>query len=193
MIDDIPTLPIIHKREDRPDKSLFQVETLDLEFSNGERRVYERLISRGVGAVIIVAMPDPETVLLIREYACGVNRYEVGLPKGRLEPGESHIDGANRELQEEVGFAARELEVLGRLTLAPGYMTHSTHVVLARDLYPSKLPGDEPEEIPVIRWPIDNLVELIRRDDCSEGRTIAALYMARDLLRHRNQHAGDPS
>ena len=39
----------------------------------------------GVGAVIIVAMPDDEHVLLIREYACGVHRYELGLPKGRLE------------------------------------------------------------------------------------------------------------
>ncbi|MEX0916468.1 MAG: ADP compounds hydrolase NudE [Wenzhouxiangellaceae bacterium] len=181
MIDDIPKLPVIHKREERPEKSLFRVESLDLEFSNGERRVYERLISRGVGAVIIVAMPDPETVLLVREYACGVHRYEVGLPKGRLEPGESHIEGANRELQEEVGFAARDLKVLGQLTLAPGYMTHATQVVLARDLYPSRLPGDEPEELQVIRWPLDNLVELIQREDCTEGRSIAALYMARDL------------
>ncbi|MDT8410278.1 MAG: ADP compounds hydrolase NudE [Wenzhouxiangellaceae bacterium] len=182
MIDDIPDLPIIHQRQDRPEKSLFRVEALELEFSNGQRRTYERLISRGVGAVIIVAMPDPETVLLVREYACGLHRYEVGLPKGRLEPGESHVDGANRELQEEVGFAARDLKVLGQLTLAPGYMTHATHVVLARDLYPSRLPGDEPEELQVIPWPIDKLAELVRRDDCTEGRTIAALYMARDLM-----------
>lgn len=181
MIDEIPELPVIHKREERPEKSLFRVEALDLEFSNGERRTYERLISRGVGAVIIVAMPDPDTVLLVREYACGVHRYEVSLPKGRLEPGESHVEGANRELQEEVGFAARDLKVLGDLTLAPGYMTHATRVVLARDLYPSRLPGDEPEELQVIEWPIENLVELVRREDCTEGRTIAALYMARDL------------
>ncbi|MGB0513433.1 MAG: ADP compounds hydrolase NudE [Wenzhouxiangellaceae bacterium] len=181
MIDEIPELPTIHDRRERPEKSLFKVEALDLEFSNGQKRTYERLISRGVGAVIIAAMPDPETVLLVREYACGVHRYEIGLPKGRLEPGESHIDGANRELQEEVGYAARDLRVLGQLTLAPGYMTHATHVVLARDLYPSRLPGDEPEELQVIRWPIANLAELVQRDDCTEGRTIAALYMARDL------------
>ncbi|HMB39125.1 MAG TPA: ADP compounds hydrolase NudE [Wenzhouxiangellaceae bacterium] len=181
MIDEIPKLPIIHKRVERPEKSLFRVEALDLEFSNGEQRTYERLISRGVGAVIIVAMPDPDTVLLVREYACGVHRYEVGLPKGRLEPGESHVEGANRELQEEVGYGARDLQVLGQLTLAPGYMTHATQVVLARDLYASKLPGDEPEELQVIEWPIANLAELVLRDDCTEGRTIAALYMARDL------------
>ncbi|MDX1626721.1 MAG: ADP compounds hydrolase NudE [Wenzhouxiangellaceae bacterium] len=182
MIDDQPPLPKIHDRRERSDRSLFRVETLDLEFSNGEKRVYERLISRGVGAVIVVAMPDPETVLLVREYACGVHRYEVGLPKGRLEPGESHLEGANRELQEEVGYGARTLRVLGQLTLAPGYMTHATHVVLATDLYESRLPGDEPEELQVIPWPISDLAELVRRDDCTEGRTIAALYMARDLL-----------
>lgn len=181
MTDDGPQLPRIHERRERPEKSRFRVETLDLEFSNGERRVYERLISRGVGAVIIVAMPDPDTVLLVREYACGVHRYELGLPKGRLEPGESHVEGANRELQEEVGFAARDLRVLGQLTLAPGYMTHATHVVLARDLYPSRLPGDEPERLQVVEWPLDNLAELVQRDDCTEGRSIAALYMARDL------------
>jgi len=174
-------LPIIHSRAERPEKNLFRVETLDLEFANGERRTYERLISRGVGAVIIVAMPDPDHVLLVREYACGVHRYELGLPKGRLEPGESHLDGANRELQEEVGYAARDLRVLGQLTLAPGYMTHATHVVLARDLYPSCLPGDEPEELEVVRWPMAELAELVQRDDCTEGRTIAALYIARDL------------
>ncbi|MEM1080103.1 MAG: ADP compounds hydrolase NudE [Pseudomonadota bacterium] len=175
-------LPTIHERNERSDRSLFRVERLNLEFSNGEQRVYQRLISRGVGAVIVVAMPDPNSALLIREYACGVHRYEVGLPKGRLEPGENHLEGANRELQEEVGFAARDLVQIGQLSLAPGYMTHVTHVILARDLYPSRLPGDEPEELQVVRWPMDQLHQLVQRTDCTEGRSIAALYMARDWV-----------
>jgi len=175
-------LPVIHDRRERRPADLFRVEQLDLEFSNGERRTYERLISRGVGAVIVVAMPDDDHVLLVREYACGVHRYELGLPKGRLEPGESYTEGANRELQEECGYGARELSELGHLTLAPGYMTHRTHVILARDLYTSRLPGDEPEEIEVVKWPMSDLVSLVRREDCTEGRTIAALYMARDML-----------
>ena len=176
-------LPVIHGRRERRPADLFRVEQLDLEFSNGERRTYERLISRGLGAVIVAAMPDDEHALLIREYACGVHRYELGLPKGRLEPGESLLEGANRELQEECGFGARELRELGHLTLAPGYMTHATHVILARDLYPSRLPGDEPEDLEVIKWPLNDLVSLIERDDCTEGRSIAALYMAREMVK----------
>ncbi len=178
-------LPRIHDRRERRPADLFKVEQVDLEFSNGERRTYERLISRGLGGVIVVAMPDPEHVLLIREYACGFHRYEICLPKGRLDPGETALEGANRELQEECGFAARDLHGLGALSMAPGYMTHTTQVVLARDLYPSRLPGDEPEELEVVTWPLDDLVTLIQREDCSEGRSIAALYMARDLLQRK--------
>ncbi len=177
-------LPRVHAKRDREPAQLFKVEQLDLEFSNGERRTYERLISRGIGGVIVVAMPDDGHVLLIREYACGFHRYEICLPKGRLEPGESALEGANRELQEECGFGSRNLVSLGPLTMAPGYMTHATEIVLARDLYPSRLEGDEPEELEVLTWPLDQLAPLIQREDCSEGRSIAALYMARDLVRH---------
>lgn len=175
-------LPIIHERRLRDPSNLFEIEQLDLEFPNGERRTYERMRSRGLGAVIIVPMLDDRTVLLVREYAAGLHQYEIGLPKGRLEHGESVLDAAQRELKEEVGYGAHELTELTRLSLAPGYMTHITRVVLARDLYPERLPGDEPEELEVVPWPIDDLLAITARDDCTEGRTIAALYIARDWL-----------
>jgi ADP-ribose diphosphatase len=182
MIDKVHPLPIIHERRLRDPSKLFEIEQLDLEFSNGERRTYERMKSRGLGAVIIVPMLDEHTVLLVREYAAGLHQYEIGLPKGRLEPGEGLLEGAQRELKEEIGYGARELTELTRLSLAPGYMTHITRVVLARDLYPEKLPGDEPEELEVVPWPISDLLSITARDDCTEGRTIAALYIARDYM-----------
>ncbi len=182
MIDKPLKLPIIHQRRLRDPSKIFEIEQLDLEFSNGERRTYERMKSRGLGAVIIVPMLDENTVLLVREYAAGLHHYEVGLPKGRLEKNESVLQGANRELKEEIGYGARDLKELTQLSLAPGYMTHVTRIVLARDLYPEKLPGDEPEELQVVPWPINDLLSITRRDDCTEGRTIAALYIARDYL-----------
>jgi len=175
-------LPRILERRVRDPSKIFEVEQLDLEFSNGARRTYERMKARGLGAVIIVPMKDENTVLLVREYAAGLHHYEIGLPKGRLEPGESVLAGAQRELREEIGFAARQLIELTKLSLAPGYMTHITRVVLARDLYPDKLPGDEPEELEVVPWHIDDLLTITAREDCTEGRTIAALYIARDYL-----------
>jgi len=178
----MPELPKILKQSWLDPSSMFKVEQLELEFSNGQQRRYQRLNSKGLGAVIIVPMINDEEVLLIREYACGLHCYELGLPKGRLEVGESSEQGANRELMEEAGFGAKKLEVINHLTLAPTYMSHATDVVLAQDLYPQKLQGDEPEEIEVVRWPIQNLDELASRADVTEGRTIAALYLARDFL-----------
>ena len=183
-------LPQIHARRERNDKKMYQLEELDLEFSNGELRQYYRMKTHGLGAVIIVPMRDENTVLLAREYAAGLHHYEIGLPKGRLEKDESIIEAAQREMKEEIGYGARRLEELTQLSLAPGYMTHITHIVLARDLYPEKLEGDEPEELEVVPWPISDLHALIERPDCTEGRTIAALYIARDFLRKEMNHDG---
>jgi len=178
-----PRLPTIHGITEH-DAGPYRMERLDLEFGNGERRLYERLRSRGAGAVVVVPMLDADTVLLVREYAAGVHRYELGLVKGRIDGGETPLHAANRELQEEAGYGARTLDELRVLTLSPGYMSHQTHLVLARDLYPQRLPGDEPEELEVVPWKLSDLHELVLREDCSEGRSIAALFIAREWLRH---------
>lgn len=175
-------LPKVHQRREVTRSRLFRVQELDLEFTNGNRVRYERLVTSGLGAVIVVPVAGDGHVLLVREYAAGLHAYELGLPKGRLEPDETPEAGANRELKEEAGFGARRIRHIGGLTLAPGYMTHRTEVMLAEDLYEERLPGDEPEAIEVVRWPLADLAGLTARGDVSEGRTIAALYMARDLL-----------
>lgn len=177
-------LPIIHGITEH-DAGPYRMERMDLEFGNGERRRYERLHGRGHGAVAVVPMLDAETVLLVREYAAGVHRYELGLVKGRIDAGETPVEAANRELMEEAGYGARELTVLRSLTLAPVYMSHHTHLVLARDLYPQRLVGDEPEELEVVPWRLDALGDLILREEFSEGRSIAALFIAREWLQQQ--------
>jgi len=163
---------------------LFQIEALDLEFSNGATRQYERLVrgSGNNGAVLIIPMIDNETVLLIREYSAGVDRYELGLPKGKIDNQESMLHAANRELKEEVGYGARKVEQISSFSIAPSYMEHMTEIILAQDLYPERLPGDEPEELQVIPWKLDNLAELVNSGQCTEARSIAALYLARDYF-----------
>jgi ADP-ribose diphosphatase len=163
----------------------FHVEEVGLEFANGAVVQYERLNASPHGAVMVVPMLDEDTVLLIREYAAGVHRYELGLPKGLIEGGETIVDAANRELMEEVGYAARDLRHLTSFTLAPGYFAHVTHVVFARDLYEQRRPGDEPEEIEVVPWRLSELRQLVAQEDCTEARSIAALYMVRDVLREQ--------
>ena len=160
-------------------------ERVHLEFSNGVHRVFERSVPRGLGAVIVVPMQDADSALLVREYACGLHRYELGLVKGRIDEGETALEAANRELKEEIGFGARKLKLLRPLTLAPTYMAHQTWLVLAEDLYSERLPGDEPEPLEVVPWRLDQLDRLMLREDCSEGRSLAGLFIAREYLQRR--------
>ena len=169
----------------------YRIEELHLRFTNGAERFFRRMPGRDKAAVLIVPVPDPQTVLLVREYSAGTQRYEWQLPKGRLEPGEDSLDAANRELKEEIGKGARDLRLLTRLSALPGFMSHGTDIVLARDLYDEKLEGDEPEPMDVMPWRLDNLYALTQREDCSEARSIAALYMARDYLQQEITDAAD--
>jgi ADP-ribose diphosphatase len=163
---------------------IFQIEGVHLRFSNGEERHYERLRgSRGAEAVMIVPILDSETVLLIKEYAVGLEDYYLGFPKGTVDDNEDFLVAANRELMEETGYGARNLEILKTMSSSPAYTTKKMKIILASDLYEKRLEGDEPETIEVVPWKLDNLEALISRDDFHEARSIAALFMVRDLMK----------
>lgn len=161
---------------------LFTIEQMHLRFSNGAERIYERIRSHGHGAVLIVALTASDSLLLVREYGAGTDAYELGFPKGLIEKGETIFEAANRELREEVGLAAKKLDQLRTLTLAPGYFGARIEVLIARDLYPSPLPGDEPERPEVVEWPLSACNELLERPDFSEARSIAALLLVKRWL-----------
>ncbi len=161
---------------------IFRVEELELEFSNKVKTKYERIKGNAKGAVLIVPILDDNTVLLIREYAAGTHSYELSFPKGLIEDGEEILGAANRELMEEVGYASKNLRHVTSLTIAPGYIDAKTHVVLAQELYEKRMVGDEPEDIEVISWRLEQIDNLLQREDFSEARSIAALYIARDLI-----------
>lgn len=183
----MPRKPVTVQRRIIARSRLFQVEGVSLRFANGVEAEYERLTPGPgfAGAVLIVPVLDGDRVLLVREYAAGTDRYELGLPKGRIELGEEPLAAAARELCEEVGYAAGRLTPLRLLTLAPGYLSHQTQVVLAEELYPACLEGDEPEALEVVSWPLSDLAGLLAREDLTEARSIAALFLIREYCLNR--------
>ncbi len=178
----MPTKPKILKRDYAGGSRLFKAEELHLQFSNGEERLYERLVSGGHGAVMVVPITDENQVVLIREYAAGTEDYPWSLPKGAIDKGEDKFTAANRELQEEAGYKASELTFLKWLSLSPSYMGHGIEVILARGLTLSRLIGDEPEPIEITLWPLDDIAGLVAQEDFHEGRAVAALFLAQQYL-----------
>ncbi|WP_421203940.1 ADP compounds hydrolase NudE [Aeromonas enteropelogenes] len=174
--------PEILKAELVAESRLFKVESLHLQFTNGEERIYERMRGGNRGAVMVVPLFDANTLLLVREYAAGTHSYELGFPKGLIDPGEDALEAGNRELMEEAGFGARTLIPLKQVSLAPGYFSSRMEILLARDLFPEQRIGDEPEPLEVIPWPLNRIDDLLARPDFTESRSICALLLARKWL-----------
>ncbi len=184
-IDPAKPLPQIHHREIVAQSGIFRVERVDLEFSNGATRQFERMAGHNRGAVMIVPMIDDDTMVLIREYAAGTHSYQLGFPKGLIDPGETAVEAANRELKEEAGYGAKQLYPIHNVSMAPTFFNSNMTIVLAKDLYPETLPGDEPEPLEVINWPLAKADELLARDDFVEARCIAALFLAQKWLKEQ--------
>jgi len=185
-------LPDILQRRIIAKTKFFTVQEIDLRFNNGTTCTYEKLASHVQGksnAVMIVAINNDNEAILIEEYCGGAENYQLTLPKGLIEQGEDIFTAANRELQEEAGFKAQNLEYLTSLSLSPGYMEQFIHVVLAQNLTVSKLPGDEPEPLIVTSCKLDNLISLVQNPKFTEGRALAALFIAREVMQQRDQQS----
>ncbi|MFY2510010.1 ADP compounds hydrolase NudE [Vibrio pectenicida] len=170
--------PKILSKQTVAQSKLFTVEAIDLRFSNGVERTYERMKPSGRGAVMMVPVTKDGDLLLVREYAAGTDSYELGFPKGLVDSGEQPIDAANRELKEEIGLGSNKLTYLKDVVLAPSYFSSKMTLFIAEDLYSEQLEGDEPEPLEVIRWPLSQAQELLNHLDFCEARSITALLLA---------------
>lgn len=178
--DNKKTLPKILDSKIVASSTLFNIEAVDLEFSNGQRRVFERFLGTR-NSVMIVPIHQGDTLLLVREYALGTNRYEISFPKGVIDKGESIQDAANRELKEEVGFGANRFTLMKELSSSPAYAAGKMTMLLAEDLFPEKLSGDEPEDIEVIACKLAEIESFIEREDFSDARSVAAMFMVSQM------------
>lgn len=133
-------------------------------------------------AVMIVPVFDDGRVLMTVEYSPAFNDWVLILSSGGIEAGEDPADTANRELQEETGFKAGQLDMLGRLCPFIKYLNQNLTIYLARDLQPSRLQGDEEYEIGLEYTTLDDFETLIASGRIQDCGVIAALYMARAFL-----------
>jgi ADP-ribose diphosphatase len=178
----IKQLPIITKREEVARSKLFAIEQIDLTFSNGVQREYERMQGAGRGAVMIVPLLDKDTILLVREYCAGTHTYELGFPKGLIDKGEVAREAANRELKEEIGYGSENFAHIQQVTMAPAFFSATMDIFLAQNLYQEWLTGDEPEPLEVVPWKLSEYKSLLAEPDFNEARSIVALMLVKEQL-----------
>lgn len=174
-------MPIIKKKTLISSTKLFRISKLDIEFPKNIIMEYEVISGTGSGAVMIIPVSD-QSMFFIMEYSAAIDEYALTFPKGKIDEGESIIEAANRELQEEIGFKSSSLSHIHTIDLAPGYIDHQTHIVLAESLFPSCLTGDEPEELEVVEIPLENIHASLKKYKHIDSRVFASLYIYSTLM-----------
>ena len=131
------------------------------------------------GAVAVIPMDDAGNVYLIRQYRDAVQDHLLEIPAGGLEPNESPLECARRELQEEIGLYPEQIEELGRFYLTPGYSTELLTLYLARKLRPSPLHSEVDEAIVgVEQMPLQQALRFVMAREIRDAKTILGLLWA---------------
>ena len=155
------------------------VETVEL--PDGRSFELERVWHPGGAAA--VALDEQGKVCLLRQYRAIASAWIWEVPAGKRDNGEDPGDTIRRELREEAGIEARQWTGLGSYFSSPGIFDEVIHLWLARGLsFGEREP--EPHELIEVHWfPLDQALEMADRGEIVDGKTLVALYRARDLLR----------
>ncbi len=167
-------------RKDLFDGRVVQLHVDEVELANGKRTTRE--VAEHADAVVVLPVDESGRALLVRQYRYPIGQDLLEAPAGGIDPGEAPEQAAQRELQEEIGFRAGNLESLGGFWTAPGFCTEYMYAFLARDLSPSVLDADDDEVIVVERHDLDSIRAMIRDGRIVDAKTIAAYWMALDRL-----------
>ena len=127
--------------------------------------------------VSVVAFTEDGKVLIVRQYRPAVEHHTWELPSGLVDPGESPEETGRRELLEETGYQAGEMELLGAMETDVGRLGNRMFTCIARDVRP--VAGRTPEEgIEVAAWPLEELAAAIVDERFNHALHVAVVMIA---------------
>ena len=136
-----------------------------------------REVVRHRGSVAALPVHADGRVVLIRQYRYAVDQLVWELPAGRLDPAESPEEGARRELEEEVGLHADQLEPISVFYTTPGFCDETMHLFRATDLREVPPRPEADERIETRLFTFDETRAMIERGLVREGKTLVALLL----------------
>lgn len=130
---------------------------------------------RHPGAAAVLALTDDDQVVLEWQYRYAPARHYVEIPAGKIDAGEDPLRAAQRELQEETGWTAREWSLLMYHDIAIAYTDERIHIYLARGLTPGPHSMDEEEFLETFLLSFDEAMAWLDAGRITDSKTQAAL------------------
>jgi ADP-ribose pyrophosphatase len=136
------------------------------------------------GAVLMLPILADGRLVLERQFRYPVGRVMLEFPAGKIDPNETPLATAKRELREEAGYTAGTWQHLGTVHPEIGYSTEAIEIYVATDLSHVGAQLDEGEFLDVVLMTEDELLAAFDADLVTDGKTVAALFA---WQRHRQR------
>lgn len=156
-------------------------------------RIHAREVVLHPGSAVILAVDSNQTVFLVRQYRHATRKYLLELPAGSLEPGERPEDTAVRELEEEVGLRAQNLEKLSEFFVSPGFLQEKMWLFLATELTQVEQRLEDDEFLEIIRLPLAEALERVMSGEIQDAKTIIGLVFAASRINTQLPNAEYPA
>jgi ADP-ribose pyrophosphatase len=158
---------------------VFRVEETRARYPDGRER--DIAVVRHAPVVVLIPLPAPGQVILIRQYRASIARETWELPAGGIEPGETEEQAARRECEEEAVLVPHALERLGAWFPSPGFCDEEMVFFRATDLRPpapdSSHRPDEDENIRVQVFAIEDARAMAERGEIVDLKTAYGLTL----------------
>lgn len=128
-------------------------------------------------AVIVVAVTD-DAVVFVEQFRPTVRQHHLELPAGIVEAGEGYGEAGRRELREETGYRAGQVELLQEYHVATGVLRHERGLVVATDLEAGQPDRDANEFLSVVTVPREGAIERAREPPANDS-SLTGLLIAR--------------
>jgi ADP-ribose diphosphatase len=135
-----------------------------------------RAIVHHVGSAVMMAVDGRQRILLVRQYRLPARQYLWELPAGRLDPGESPLRAARRELEEETGYRAKKWKKLVMFYPSPGYVGEKMTIFLATELTAGEAKPMDDERIETRWFTAKEIEDGIRRGKIVDGKTMIGYF-----------------
>ncbi|MDY0234521.1 MAG: NUDIX hydrolase [Gudongella sp.] len=147
-----------------------------------DKKYSKREIVEHPGGVAIVGITDENEILIVSQYRKAVDKILFELPAGKLEVNEEPKETALRELKEETGYSTEKLEYLLEFYTSPGFSTEKVYIFLAENMTKGEQELESGEFIDVESYKIDDLLEMIKKGDIIDSKTIIGIYTMKNRL-----------
>ncbi len=160
-------------------KTIYRGKIIDLIIKDvrlENNKLAKREVALHKPGVSVIAL-EGEHIFLVKQFRTAIEKEIFEIPAGLVEENETILEAAHRELQEEIGYDAKVMEQLTSFYPSPGFTNEITHIFLAKDLFKSKLPEDEDEQLQVYPFPISKLEDFIKEEKIIDAKTLIAISL----------------